>query len=307
MTIADAPLRPVLRWIQNLALLLAGSVAALAFTASSATASDGVVELGQTCATQLGCAPGDVPGFPITVTKSGAFLLTSDLIVADGATSAIVLQPQGGEPLDVDIDMNGFSIRGPVVCTEQQGLECTGTGLGQGIAAGASGAALSVRNGTIRGVGDRAIGMTFSGSKLRAENVYAVGNGGDGFAMLEGELEDCRADRNGGMGFVVGTNASAHGRNLVAVGNGSHGFELNGRVRLVDVVAERNGGDGITVGEFSFGGNLVTGCVAQANDGTGLLLGATDAQGGCNLGGNSTDLAGGVAVAPSVCGAALCP
>lgn len=286
---------------------LVGSALGWLLMAGAASAGDGAVELSQTCAVQTGCTKDDAPGFPITLHAGGRFVLTSDLVVEDANTTGISLQPAAGGPLDVDIDLNGFSIRGPVECEIQQGLVCAPVGSGYGITTGASGAHLTVRNGTIRGMGRHAIGLTFTGSRLHAESVLAIGNAVNGFSLLEGELEDCRAEGNGGNGFAFSLNASAHGRDLVARRNGGDGFVLGGGVRLVDPVAVANFGDGFDESPFNFGGNLVTGCVAKGNDGRGLALGTTDAHGHCTFDGNGIDLPSGVALAPSSCGAALCP
>ena len=39
-----------------------------------AIASDGVLEINQTCAVQTGCFSGDVAGFPVTISTSGSYL-----------------------------------------------------------------------------------------------------------------------------------------------------------------------------------------------------------------------------------------
>jgi hypothetical protein len=75
-------------------------------------AADGVLEIGQTCAVQTGCHAGDAPGFPVTIDQPGSFVLTSDLRVADANLDALQIQSD-----DVSIDLNGFTIVGPVDCT----------------------------------------------------------------------------------------------------------------------------------------------------------------------------------------------
>ena len=47
--------------------MIATAMAALAIAPMAASASDGVLEINQTCATQTGCFPGDSAGFPVTL------------------------------------------------------------------------------------------------------------------------------------------------------------------------------------------------------------------------------------------------
>ncbi len=58
-------------------LILDTSLAGLLLTlATSAYASDGVLEINQACAVNTGCFPGDDPGFPVTVVQPGSYSLT---------------------------------------------------------------------------------------------------------------------------------------------------------------------------------------------------------------------------------------
>ena len=57
--------------------------------ATPALASDGVLEINQTCAVQTGCFPGDTAGFPVKITASGSYRLTGNLVVPDAFTSGI--------------------------------------------------------------------------------------------------------------------------------------------------------------------------------------------------------------------------
>lgn len=79
----------------------------------SAFASDGVLEINQTCAVQTGCFAGDTAGLPVTISASGSYRLTSNLVVPDENTDGIVVDTE-----NVSIDLAGFEIRGVVVCSE---------------------------------------------------------------------------------------------------------------------------------------------------------------------------------------------
>ncbi len=84
----------------------------LSFLSSVAHATDGVVEINQTCAVNTGCLPGDAAGFPVTIGESGSYRLTGDLVVPTAGTTAIDVTTS-----DVTIDFNGFGVFGPTVCT----------------------------------------------------------------------------------------------------------------------------------------------------------------------------------------------
>lgn len=83
----------------------------------------------QTCAEVTGCFPGDDPGFPVTITQPGEYVLTSNLVVLRGFAIAT------GSGAGVSIDLAGFMIDG------------RDTYLSRGILGGGS-----FRNGIIRGV-----------------------------------------------------------------------------------------------------------------------------------------------------------
>ena len=90
--------------------------------------------------------------------------------------------------------------------------------------------------------------------------------------------------------------------------NGGHGFELRGETRVVDCVSASNDGDGFGQDQFPVGASLITGCVATNNGGNGLTLSAKDGYGSCSIDGNGgSAVTGGLQIAPSTCGAVLCP
>src|SRR5688572_23105176 len=71
--------------------------------------------------------PGDTPGFPVTITQPGSYRLTSNLTVSNENTTAIRITTN-----DVTIDLNGFRLKGPVVCSGPQG-NCNLGGTGAGV------------------------------------------------------------------------------------------------------------------------------------------------------------------------------
>src|SRR2546421_5801594 len=73
---------------------------------------DGVVLINQNAALAGNVTPGDAPGFPVTISVSGSYRLSGNLVVPDANTTAVEITAA-----DVTIDLNGFSVIGPTVCT----------------------------------------------------------------------------------------------------------------------------------------------------------------------------------------------
>lgn len=207
---------------------------AAATTALPARAGDGRVEINQTCATVTGCHPGDSPGFPVNMGFTGAalsYVLTSDLTVASADETAIFL------PNGATLDLNGFTIAGPVTCTGKPAV-CSGSGNGAGVSMDSG----LMRNGTIRGMGRAGV----SGSGMRLENVSIESNGQLGIAAFGAEalhVSNCRVVQNGGDGIT--TNAGQPRGSLVVntaiFGNAGDGLEGSGLLLLGSMV-DNNGG-----------------------------------------------------------------
>jgi hypothetical protein len=121
----------------------------------SAFASDGVLEINQACAVNSGCFTGDDPGFPVTISESGSYRLTGSLEVSSADDTAIDIDASR-----VAIDLNGFQVKGPVVCGNVP-LECNESGTGIGISSGRD--RHSIRNGFIHGFGH--IGINLRGAQ----------------------------------------------------------------------------------------------------------------------------------------------
>src|SRR6185312_10998222 len=84
----------------------------LAASSTSLYAVDGVTLIDQTHALAGNITPGDTPGFPITISQPGSYRLTGNITVPDAHTTAIDITADF-----VTIDLNGFSIIGPLNCT----------------------------------------------------------------------------------------------------------------------------------------------------------------------------------------------
>jgi parallel beta-helix repeat protein len=186
-----------------------------------ARASDGVLEINQTCAVQTGCFANDTPGFPVTISAPGSYRLTSGLSQTNfpgltTPTNAIWISASR-----VHLDLGGHSIS----CTSLS-LPCGGSGHGVTSASGVEG--VRITNGVIQGMPDSGVSLVL------AENA---------------SVEDLQTLDNGGHGIYVGFGSTIKGS--VAARNGSNGFSASGRSIVTDCTATGNGGDGIFAGPGS--------------------------------------------------------
>src|SRR5262249_51967263 len=127
--------------------------------ARGAQAADGPTLIDQRAAQAGKVTALDTPGFPVTISQSGSYRLTGNLNVPDAATTAIEITAD-----NVTLDLNGFTISGPNVCTPNP-TRCTYSG-GAGIGVMAVGppgvvspANVRVMNRIVRGMRGHTIRM----------------------------------------------------------------------------------------------------------------------------------------------------
>ena len=197
--------------------LIATSLLAAAGFAGNSHAVDGVFEISESCAISFGCFDGDSAGFPVTITESGSYRLTSNIIVSSPIVTIIAVNAD-----NVSIDLNGFSLIGPTVCSGST-VTCTNTGPGDGIDASNNDNVI-VRNGTVRGMGDAGI---------RARNNAIV--------------EEMILTSNGGPGLAAGgfTSGGLFRRLTVTVNGGPGVGAAFGNHYLMDSVVTNNGDFGV--------------------------------------------------------------
>ncbi len=187
---------------------------------SAALASDGVVEISQAKVLANG------GHFPFTISSPGSYRLTSNLDITADSTNAAPVQNRIAIQLnvgDVTIDLNGFAIIGSLTCPYGGGGGCSVLGgTGAGINAGVSLSNITIRNGSIYGMGSYGIYAVLTNASARVENVMARDNGYAGIA-IHGAAEDCTANRNGLYGFLV----TGLVRDSVANGNAYSGMHVN--------------------------------------------------------------------------------
>lgn len=225
------------------------------FTAAALSQSlyavDGVVLIDQKVAISGKALPMDQPGFPVTISESGSYRLSGNLVVPDPSTTAIEITAD-----NVTLDLNGFSIIGPNVCTPNPTV-CTYTGAGGvGVLAVApsgmvSPANVRVMNGTVRGMGGHGVRMLGDGTMV--ERVNAHSNGGPGIVVGDGSVIDSVARMNNLSFGIIGTIV----RGCIASGNTSGIFIRSGGVAIGNS-ANWNGGVGISVNSGSATGNTAS-------------------------------------------------
>jgi hypothetical protein len=202
-----------------------------------ALASDGVLEINQACVA-TGCFTGDNPGFPITITKEGPYVFTSDIDVTGESVpeniNAIFINAPGQE--GVTINLNGFRIVGPTFCLGTPVTSCTKAGTGIGIDSHDN--RVTVRNGSIFGMGDD--GIQLSGAAI-IENMRISGNAGDGIQVSGyARIVNNHIRRNGGRG-LVGSSGIVIGNYI----NGNLGWGIQASPSMAisqNVITENTGG-----------------------------------------------------------------
>lgn len=135
-------------------------------------------------------------GYPYIISQPGSYKLSGNLQARDKDTDVIRIDTD-----NVTIDLNGFSILGPAVCTA---FPCANEGLGKGIASDPSRRTMNIiiRNGTIQGMGGTAIYLNTDNSLV--EYMQIRDNGGSGiFVAGEGVVQRNNIDRNDGYGISI--------------------------------------------------------------------------------------------------------
>lgn len=250
-----------------------------------AHAVDGVVLIDQASALAGGITPCHNPGFPVTLCLPGSYRLSGNLTVPDENTTAIQITVD-----NVTLDLNGFSILGPTVCSGSP-LACTPTGSGRGVDA-AGHRNIAVVNGSVQGMGN--IGVVAGGCCARVEKVQATSNGGAGIFAL-GTVVGNTALFNGGSFGIVGEGTVTGN---TATANGSAGISAFGTV--TGNTALFNGGTGIVAS------GTVTGNAVIQNTGVGLMLGDLSGYALNVMFGNGGTVVGGVSLGHNLCNGGVC-
>ncbi|MCH8512387.1 MAG: right-handed parallel beta-helix repeat-containing protein [Kiritimatiellae bacterium] len=206
---------------------------------------------------------------PYTITEPGSYYLTGNLTIETGE-SAITITAD-----NVTLDLMGFTLQG----TEAAGQRGVDIALGK--------QNVTVRNGTIRNMGEEGISANWAESCLYEhlsidENgaegefsdglsggagaivrfVTATGNDNRGIAIRDGSVTNAVARNNGTAGI---SSASGNVTNSVARDNGGVGIQADAG-SVINSIARSNGGHGISAS------SIVTNSVARFNGGNGISV-----------------------------------
>jgi hypothetical protein len=240
---------------------------------------DGVFLIDQNRAMAGGVTPGDTPGFPVTISLSGSYRLSGNLTVSDKNTTAMEISNSANA---VTIDLKGFSISGPISCAldiNQPGnpTVCSGQaddssifGPGVGIRSLAD-ENLTVKNGTIRGMGRFALFQT-GGAYVIIENVHARENALGGIWPSSGTVANSTVTFNGAQGIII--NAGVIKGTVISRNVGDGVVSTGLAISVLDSQVNSNGGFGIN---FSSGGvvsnSLIHNNAGGAIDGSAVKTG----------------------------------
>ena len=229
-------------------------------------------------------------GGTYTITSPGSYKLSGNLQQKDKDTHVIVI---GSD--NVTIDLNGFSITGPADCSS--GFPCKNRGIGVGIGTLPDRSNLTIRNGTIQGVGNDAIDLR--GDSILIEYMNLRGNGGDGMD---------------GIYVSRATPGNSHAilrNNIIQMNGGDAIFTDSGQV--TDNVITGNFGSGVTVWcvwSPILPINSVARNTVDRNGGLGLALYGSTSYIGNALAANNAggvQVQGGYNLGQNLCGGAACP
>lgn len=163
---------------------------------------------------------------PVKITKSGSYILQSNLKVTDPTVDAILVTAN-----DVTIDLNGFAIEGPPMGPTSDGSAIESLGATNVV----------VRNGHIRGFWEAdaaCIHLTGNGSRVEDVHVNACG----GIAIyVEGVVTRCEVT-DSGSGIGVGPGSIVADNHL----KGNYGFSIHTNTPGVSAEGVRAGGVTIT-------------------------------------------------------------
>ena len=176
-------------------------------------ADKGVYAVNDVC-NGFGCFPGDTSGFPITITNSGSYQLTSNLVSTSTTVNAIEINAD-----DVTLDLNGFSIIGPRTCTGNNAtLACTNSGMtASGVVANGR-KNIVVKNGITQGF-DTGVELRSLGQRGNVVKNINSSQNEFGITLINGIISDSVANRNLHTGFNNGLLGALFIKDSYASGN----------------------------------------------------------------------------------------
>ena len=285
--------------LNRIAWVVIGGILLRLIAANASHASDGVVEINQTCALNGGCFSGDGAGFPILIDGSAgrSYRLTSNLIQPTVNNDVIRVSAPS-----VTIDLNGFEI----VRTGCEGAtsDCTPTsGTGSAIERlDATIVGTKVINGSVTGMGRYGLRL---GPQAEVVNVRARWNRVDGiFVGVGSSVSRSVAYQNGDDGIEARAGSLVFDNSTWLNDNDGIVGVLGSNV--FDNSSAENADDGISAGD----GVLVRANTVRENGDFGLTLGVGAAyrENVVDSASGGGTVAGGVNAGANACdGSTTCP
>jgi len=204
-----------------------------------------VIKLTQSKAQSGNVTPGDAPGFPITISTTGTFILDGNLTVPANKHGIEITAD------NVTLDLNGFTIQG------------SGDGTGFGVYAGSANRVV-VQNGKVVDMGATGIHV---GQFSRVERVI-VSNCGGYTALGVGQgssVVGCTVSDNDAIGINTGNNVLVTGN--VLMGNSGTAISIGSGTVSGNAISQ-NDSDGIYV----YYNGLVIGNSITENAGKGVTF-----------------------------------
>lgn len=210
------------------------------------------VVITQTKANQGGITPDDDPGFPVTLSLSGSYVLGGNLQPGANLDAIVVTAP------DVTIDLNGFKLSGgPAGGANNARLGIYGRG-----------DRLTIRNGTIASFKSNGIHAP-QRAYVIVQNMRVITGGANG--IVTGDLaliQHSIIASNVGSGLVCGRSCHAEG-NIVS-SNGQRGISITSGMALGNTVFS-NGTYGLwtssTAQDAGYGNNTIAKNYTQVTGG----------------------------------------
>jgi parallel beta-helix repeat protein len=187
-----------------------------------------------------------------TISASGSYYLTGNVNISLDVNGITIAAN------NVTIDLNGFTLTGP------------SSGSGSGIYLNGGVSNVTISNGTIRNWGSHGING-LGNSKLRAEKLRVISNGGIGIAAdVNAEVVNCVAESNVATGIQGTDNCLIKDCQVTGTtGSPGHGIFLGAAAVVTGCVSNGNSGFGIRTGNSC----TVTASNCVSNSGNGIYTG----------------------------------
>jgi len=220
--------------------LLASLLFALSFAAHAA---DGQILITHAKAMAGNVTPGDTPGYPVTISKSGSYVLGSDLMVPDLDTSGIQVTAT-----DVNINLNGFNVMGPNACIVGLYNTVTSCPQGSGFGVVSNSNRTTLRNGSVVGMGEYGVNLW---NDANVDNVVVSHSGSTGIVIVSGQVINSRVIHNGYMGISVNESFLLSGN--IIKGNKHYGIMAFNNGLVTGNTSAKNGVEQLWVPGYGVG------------------------------------------------------